>query len=246
MNDFRSAVARLFQKKTYLRVLLATLILTLGVYFAFPPFGITACFPIPFFCGALSFLVFDRIAFAAVAGPIAFFYGMMMGYPSPLLFAAALLGAGLCGAVFGKAVFFLREKKGGSRALWGLIPALVIGLCIPLLFAGDPFRYASQRARVEEYLESIYPEQHFDKVQLFYDPTLTAYRASVHYSSGEGELESELIFAEDVLDGYYEDYAEFVLLKSKTDLIEAFRASDVSCIVEGVAPTAPFPTRPLP
>ena len=100
------------EQKT-VRFLLSTLLLTVGVYLAYPVHGIVATLPFCFLASILAYLVFDGLGILlATVGTIAFFYGLTTDFYDPFSFALFSVLSTLFAAFAVRGVrSFLKKKK---------------------------------------------------------------------------------------------------------------------------------------
>ncbi|MBR3837492.1 MAG: hypothetical protein IKJ74_05020 [Clostridia bacterium] len=218
-------------EKKSVQLLAATLLVTVGVWFNFPERGLPATFPLLFLFGFFGSVVYPRLWFAPVASfAIAFFYGSMANFPATGGFSLFSLTSGLCAALLAAALRNLKKSRLKFSILFFL--ALIPGLLAPFFFTGSPASYVKERQVADAYLEENYPGQTFDSVIFYYDREEKAYRATVSYGNEGNTLTSSLIFGERVEDGYRADYAEYVLRRHSSKLIEAFQAKELSVVTE--------------
>ncbi|MBR7165973.1 MAG: hypothetical protein IKD18_06815 [Clostridia bacterium] len=218
-------------EKKSVRLLAATMLVTLGVWFNFPERGLPATFPLLFLFGFLGSLLYPALWFTPVASfAIAFFYGSMANFSEAGEFALFSLLSGLFSALLATALRNLKKSRIKYSVLFFL--ALIPGLLAPFFFTGSPADYVSHHRFANTYLEENYPEQTFDSMIFYYDREEKAYRAAVSYDNEGNTLTSSLIFGETVEDGYRADYAEYVLRRHSSKLIEAFQAKNLSVVTE--------------
>ncbi len=222
------------QKKNTLLVV-ATLLITFGVYFSFPYRGIAATFPLMFLFSFLGAKVYPNFLFCSFASfGIGIFYGMMAALPDPFTFGFVTLIVSFCGAFCGKNLISSLGKKQWGKTFLCLF-FTVLGIATPLFSAGLPTQFVAERQRAAEYLEKTYPDQTFDRMTFFYDLREKGYRANVEYRNGEGVLESELFFGRDeIRDGYFTDYATALLIKRKSELVRVFQKNEMNVITQEV------------
>ena len=246
MTNETPAKPKRFRLSRSAKILIATVFVTLGVYFSFPEKGLVATLPVMFFFSFVAWLALPEIWFSLAGGGVALFYGVTASLVDPALFAFISLIGALCGILCAR---FLYRFFGGSRwknaALFLL--CLAFGASLPLFYTGSPAAFERERERALTYLETTYPEQEFTDMVFRYDRQEKAYRATVSYPNGENTLKSDLVFKDPVEDGYLADYGEYVLIRHKAAVIEAFLDKDLSVITdEGsllIGPGEPVPGR---
>lgn len=215
-----------------LRLLAATLLVTLGVYVAFPERGLIATLPLLFIFAFAAFFVYPELhMISLLGGGIALLYGVMANLPASLLFGVFGAVSALCGALCARAIRKASSEKKLKAFILFLLP-LLIGVLLPLFFAGSPVSYLRERDEALSYLEKNYPDQTFSRVVFYFDPSEKAYRATVYYDNEGNTLSSDLLFASTVQDGYRKAYADYVLMKQKNELIRVFQEKDILVITD--------------
>lgn len=225
-----------------LRIILATLFLTVGVYLSFPLRGILAIFPVMFLFSALSYWIYPSLPFCLGAGSgIAFFYALMASFPGLFLFSLVSLILCVLGAFFARGLLKIRTAK-KIVLIPVLILLLVLGFLIPFLYLSTPRAYLAAKERMEIYLSRQYPDQVFLESSLYYDLLKQGYRGEVSYSLEKNVLSSTLFFSEEVEDSFRGDFGNHLLIRHKSDLIEALSACGENLITEeaGIAGEEPF------
>lgn len=214
------------------RLLLATLLLTVGVYLAFPERGLAATFPLLFVFAFAAGFCYPVLWFCSLAGGgIALLYGVMANFPVPALFAVFCLAESFLGAFSVRLIRrAIAEKKVKTVALFAFL--LVISLILPLIFAGTPFAYLREREKALDYLQKNYPDQKFSRVVFYFNPSSRDYHATVYYDNEGNALSSDLIFGTTVQDGYRKAYSDYVLIRHKSDLIRVFQEREFSVTTE--------------
>lgn len=217
------SLKKLLPEQKTMRFLLSTLLLTLGVYFAYPIHGLAATLPLCFVFFVFAYLVSDLLwVHLLTAGGIAFFYGLTTIFYDPFTFAlfAVLSALAAAFAVKGAKKVF-KEKK-----LLGLVSVLLsvaLGILSPFVFSGTPMAYLEAKQDTAKYLAETYPEQSFEEVTLYYNLREKSYEAQVEYLFEGNDLTSTITFSEPVRDGFLDDFVSWMQEKRKSVLIDVLK-----------------------
>lgn len=222
------------------RFLISTLLLTVGVYLAYPVHGIVATFPLCFFTAILAYLVFDRIGIlVATAASIAFFYSLTTDFYDPFSFAIFTALSTLL-AVFAVRGIRLFPKKKAVSVL--SVAALTAGaVLIPFLFCGTPSAFLSAQKDAKEYFAKTYPEQKFEEITVYYNLRERCYLAEVEYLYEGNDLTSSVLFSEKIRDGFLDDFVSWMQEKRKSHLIDVVKKSEEDVLINsaGLAEKTP-------
>ncbi len=217
------------------RVLSATLLLTLGVYFSFPERGLLATFPLCFLFSFGAFWLYSSLAFLSTgAFLIAFFYGMLSSFPAYPQFGVVAFLCALAGGLCAKG---LRSLRGGKKLLFSLLFffSLFMGMLLPLLYMGTPTAYLAAKDRATEFLKEKYPDQHFSQMVFYRENTKVGYLATVYYEYQGNWLSSQLFFGEEgVEDGFLTDYSLWMMEKYKSELIGILQNGSQAIMAESI------------
>lgn len=210
---------RFLPEKKTARLLVATFLLTLGVYFAFPEMETVATFPFPFIFSLFAYLSFSSLPFSVGAGfAIALFYGKMAGLSVFLPFAYYCGVSALCAVLFVIGLKKILEKKYAFLVLG--VPVLVLGLVSPLWIVGTAPARSKAEASVKAYLEEKYPDQAFSDLVVYYDCEREGYSATAYYEYNGNILDSALFFEDgEIEDGFLDDFSAWMQEKRKAELI---------------------------
>jgi len=220
-----------FNRKN-LRILCSACVITAGVYLSFPEKGLLATLPlaVPFYLGA--YFLFPNVPFCfLISFAMAWIYGTMGLLPHPVLFAAVCALSSFLAAVCGKGICTFRN---GKKGIW--IPVAVLCLAascaLPFFYLGTPFAHSDAKNKIEDYLQTHYPDQSFSQVSVHYLLLEKGYRALVSYDYQGNTLSSELFFGDEVQDGFLKDFTDRMMEKRKNIMIEIFRKNGFSVITE--------------
>ncbi len=219
------------QKKT-VRLVLATVLISLGVFFSFPEKGLVATLPLSFLFYVAAGLVFPDARLLLLAPPvISFFFGKSALLPDPFLYGAFHFVTSLFAYLSSFSLLRLKKRKLLSLLL---AASLAAGLFLPTLYLGTPAAWQSAREAAEGYLAEHYPDQKFARIRLHRNTRDGSYRVLASYATETGTLTSTLTFSEDgVEDGFFKDTTAFMMEKRKSDLIRTFHRISASVITEG-------------
>lgn len=217
---------RFYPEKKTTRLLLSTLLLTVGVYLAFPERETVATLPLLFVFSVLAYLAKPSLLFQVGAGfAIALFYGKMGNLPVFIPFALFSAASALCGALAVIAGKKLLQKKYAYLAL--CIPVLAAGLLMPLLFTGTPSARASAEETVAAYLKEKYPDQVFSDLVVYYDCQEEGYSVSAFYDFRGNTLLSSLFLSEgEIEDGFLDDFCGWMQEERKSELIAILKEGE--------------------
>ncbi len=218
------------EQKT-VRFLIATLLLTLGVYLAYPVHGIVATLPFCFFASILAYLIFDRMGILlGTVGAIAFFYGLTTDFYDPFSFALFSVLSTLFAAL---AVRGVRSFLNGKKVLPILsVAAVTVGaILIPLVFSGTPTAFLSAQKEAKAYFSTTYPEQKFEEITVYYNLREGCYSAEVEYLYEENDLTSSVLFSEKIKDGFLDDFVSWMQEKRKSHLIDVVKKSEEDVLI---------------
>ena len=218
--------------KGSLWLLLATLLLTVGIYLAYPARGLAATLPLLFlFAIAAVFLWQKPLWLSLLGGGVSLFYGLFTDLTDPFLFAVfssvTILLAG--GSVKG---FCKGTKEKKKPFLLLAILCTLLGLVLPLFYTGSPMAYKMEEKEVNAYLAETYPDQEFHRITLYRNAREKGYEVRVTYPYESAELESSLFFGTQVKDGFLEDFSLRLQEKRKAELIPLLKEADFSPVVD--------------
>lgn len=220
--------------KGHLRLYLATILVTLGVYLSFPEMGFSATLPWMLLFSAASFFLFPKLWFAPVASlAIAYFYGLMAALPDSVSFGFFSALFALCGSFCSKMFW----KGLGNKKILSFVLCfafLLTGIALGSLYLGTPWEFLSQEKEGKAYLAETYPDQEFFDIRFHREYRKEGYRATVSYDYSGNTLTSELFFGEkgEVEDAFFTAFTDFLAEKQKTNLIEVFQENKFSLITE--------------
>ncbi len=214
-----------------LRLCLATLCVTVGVYVSFPEMGFVATLPLLPLISLLTYFFFSKVWFIALlAAAISLFYGATANLPDPGSFCLVSLLASLLGALTGKMICL------GSRKKWFYLIALfalAVSVVPTFFYAGTPGTYLTARKEAEDFLAHRYPEQEFSQIRFHWDVRACHHRALLYYDYEGNTLTSEVFFeAEGVKDGFFHDYTQWMMEKRKSQFIALFQEKGHSVITQ--------------
>jgi len=221
--------------------LVATLLLTVGVYFAYPVHGLVATLPLCFVFALLAYFVSDRLSVHLVTTAlIAFFYSLTTDFYDPFSFTLFCTLSALAGAF---AARWIRAFSKGKKILlsFGIVGMIAVGILCPLLFSGTPAALLSAEKDADAYLSSTYPEQKFETVTVYYNFREQCYAAEVEYLFEGNVLSSPILFSEKVQDGFLVDFVSWMQEKRKSVLIDVLKKSEEDPVVDssGLAERTP-------
>ncbi len=228
------------EQKTW-RYLLSTLVLTLGVYFAYPIRGIVATFPLCFFFSILGYLVFDSLkAHCATSAAIAFFYSLMTDFYDPFSFTVFVVASALFAAF---TVRFFKAFPQGKKIVLslGICAMLFLGVFGTTVICGTPMGFLKAKKEVSEYLSRTYPNQSFENVTVYYNLRERSYEAQVEYLFEGNDLVSTITFSKEIRDGFLEDFVSWMQEKRKSVFIDVLKngTEDVVVNSSGLAEKTP-------
>lgn len=232
---------KLLPDQKSVRYLLATLFLTLGIYFAYPMNGIVATFPLLYLASLLAYLMSPHLSVHLLtAFAIASFYSMTTAFYSAFFYGGYALLAALCAAVTVRCIRKLKEQKGILQIL-GLVLSFACGILLTFVFSGTPFGFSDATEHADSYLAKTYPEQKFREVTVYYNLREGAYAAEVEYLFEGNDLSSTVIFGEKVKDGFLDDFVSWMQEKRKSVLIDALKTGSEDVVVDssGLAEKTP-------
>ena len=228
--------------KSSLWMLLATLLLTVGIYLAYPARGMAATLPLLFpFALTAVFLWQKPLWLSLLGGAVALFYGLFTDLADPFFFAIFSVATILLAWGSVKGLFrVIKEKK----RLFLLLAVLctLLGLSLPLFYTGSPLAYKQAEKEVKAYLATTYPDQEFHCITLYRNARKKGYEVRVIYPYESAELESSLFFGAQVKDGFLEDFSLRLQEKRKAELIPLLKEADFSPVVDacGIAEKSVF------
>ncbi len=212
-------IKRFLPEKKTTRLLIATLLLTVGVYFAFPEKEMIATLPFPFVFSLLAYLCYPSWLFSVGLGfAIPLFYGKMAGLGVFFPFA---LYSSFCAACAVLVVAGLKKVLAKKYAFLALcIPFLVLGLIAPLWLVGTASDRSKAEEDVKEYLETKYPDQEFSDLVVYYDCREKGYLATAYYDFNGNRLDSSLFYENgEIEDGFLDDFSSWMQEERKSELI---------------------------
>ncbi|MBE6713146.1 MAG: hypothetical protein E7580_06460 [Ruminococcaceae bacterium] len=165
------------------------------------------------------------------AGTIAFFYSLMTGFYSPVLFCIYAVCFALAGA------WVLREgkkshKEKRMRRSVRFVLCFTVGTVLTFIFAGTPSGFLKAQKQTSEYLKRTYPDQKFEDTTVYFNLKRACYAAELEYLYQGNDLTSTVFFTKEVEDGFLNDYVFWMQEKRKADLIDVFKKGSESVLVE--------------
>ena len=214
---------RYLPKTKTVRLLVATLLLTVGVYAAFPERESLASFPILFLLSIASFFFHPSFVFGAGAAfATAFVYGKMAGFSDFLFFSAFAALCAFCGCATAWALKMTAKKKYGFLLL--VLPLVAAGVALPLCLVGTPGERSAAEEAVSSYLSEKYPDQTFSDLLVYYDRAKDGYTVTASYDFNGNTLTSVLVYADGVTeDGFLSDFSGWMQEERKSELINLLK-----------------------
>lgn len=232
---------KLLPEQETVRILISTVLLTVGVYLAYPIHGIVATLPFCFLASAFAYWISDRLwVHLGTVGAIAFFYGMTTGFYDPFTFALfSVLSALLASFCVGAVRSLLKGKK--LLPVLALILVVLGAFALPFVFSGTPTALLSAQKDTKDYLSSTYPDQKFEDVTVYYNLREGCYAAEVEYLFEGNDLTSSILFSEKVRDGFLDDFVSWMQEKRKSYLIDVVKKSEEDVLIHsaGLAEKTP-------
>lgn len=228
------------EQKT-VRFLLSTLLLTVGVYLAYPVHGIVATLPFCFLASILAYLVFNGLGILlATVGAIAFFYGLTTDFYDPFSFALFSVLSTLFAAFAVRGVCsFLKKKK--FLPILSVVAFTAGAILIPFVFSGTPSAFLSAEKEAKAYFSTTYPDQKFEEITVYYNLRESCYLAEVEYLYEGNDLTSSVLFSEELRDGFLDDFVSWMQEKRKSHLIDVVKKSEEDVLIHsaGLAEKTP-------
>ncbi|MBQ3075053.1 MAG: hypothetical protein IJC26_03205 [Clostridia bacterium] len=227
----RMTLKKLLPQQKTLRYLLSTLLLTVGVYLAYPIRGIVATFPLCFFFSVIAYFFTDRLwIHLTTAGGIAFFYSMMTDFYDPFSFALYVVASALL-AAFALRLLRAFPKKKKLLIFLGLVLLIAVSALLSTVFCGSPSSFRKAEKDTADYLSYTYPEQKFEEVTVYYNLRNRCYAAEVDYLFEGNMLTSTVLFTEDVRDGFLDDFVSWMQEKRKSLLIDVVKTGTEDVVI---------------
>ena len=228
------------EQKT-VRLLISTLLLTLGVYLAYPIRGIVATLPFCFVAAFLAYLVSDHLLVHLITtAAIAFFYGLTTDFYDPFSFA---FWSALSALLATFAARSLRAVLKGKKIfpILSLIVLILGGVFVTFVFSGTPAAFLTAEKDAEAYCAATYPDQKFEEITVYYNFRQSCYAAEVEYLYEGNDLTSSILFTEKVKDGFLDDFVSWMQEKRKSHLIDVVKKSEEDVLINsaGLAEKTP-------
>lgn len=228
MTPNLKAVKKLLPENETVALLLSTLLITVGVYFAFPERETLATLPLMYLFALGAFLFKPSFVFQTGATfAVALFYGKMGNLSFFLLYAAFCAVSALAAALTVWSVRRLMRKKYVYLAV--ALPLVALGILLPVLFAGTPASRGEAEEKVADYLKTKYPDQEFQELLVYFDPEERGYTVTAFYDFKGNLMDSPLFLRDgEVRDGFLDAFCGWMQEERKSVLISVLKKSGES------------------